>query len=90
MQISEIRGALARIGFADAIIQEYGSANEYIVRLPLTGATVEASEDIKRRVQTALAADPSLGAFEIRRVEFVGPRWAETSSDRRSTRCCWA
>jgi preprotein translocase subunit SecF len=73
-QIPAIRTALATIGLGDGIIQQYGDAQEYIVRLPLTGATVEASEEVKRRVQAALAADPSLGVFEIRRVEFVGPQ----------------
>ena len=32
------------------------------------------SEEIARRVQGALGADASLGKFEIRRVEFVGPQ----------------
>jgi preprotein translocase subunit SecF len=74
LQLAQIRGALARIGFGESIIQEFGSAEEYIVRLPLTGETAEASEEVKRRVQAALAAEPALGGFEIRRVEFVGPQ----------------
>jgi preprotein translocase subunit SecF len=73
-QIQQLRGALGKIGSADAIIQEYGSAQEYIVRLPLGGGTSDRSEDVKRRVESALAAEPSLGRFEIRRVEFVGPQ----------------
>jgi preprotein translocase subunit SecF len=72
--VAELRAALAPIGLGDAIIQEFGGAEEALVRLPLTGATVEASEEIKRRVEGALKAAPSLGAFEIRRVEFVGPQ----------------
>jgi preprotein translocase subunit SecF len=74
LQIAQIRGALATVGFGESIIQEFGSAEEYIVRLPLTGETAEASEEVKRRVQAALAAEPALGGFEIRRVEFVGPQ----------------
>jgi preprotein translocase subunit SecF len=70
----EIRAALATIGLGEGIIQEFGGPDEYIVRLPLTGTTVEASEEVRRRVEAALAARPSLGASEIRRVEFVGPQ----------------
>jgi preprotein translocase subunit SecF len=73
-RVPQIRDALAAIGFGDPIIQEFGGAHEYIVRLPLKGATVEAFAEVKDRVQAALAADPSLGALEIRRVEFVGPQ----------------
>jgi preprotein translocase subunit SecF len=72
--IEKIRGALAKIRFGDSIIQQYGDAHEYIVRLPLTGETSGASEEIKRRVQGALAGDASLGPFEIRRAELVGPQ----------------
>jgi preprotein translocase subunit SecF len=74
LRVAQIRSALGPIGFGDSIIQEFGSAEEYIVRLPLTGTTVDQSEDVKRRVQAALAAAPSLGPFEIRRGEFVGPQ----------------
>jgi preprotein translocase subunit SecF len=70
----QLRQALGKIGLADSIIQEYGGASEYIVRLPLTGATFEASQEIKRRVEGALTGEASLGPFEIRRVEFVGPQ----------------
>jgi preprotein translocase subunit SecF len=69
-----IRAALTRIGLGDGLIQEFGGTDEYIVRLPLTGETAAQSEEIKRRVQAALAAEAALGAFEIRRVEFVGPQ----------------
>jgi preprotein translocase subunit SecF len=73
-EIAQVRRALATIGFGDAIIQQFGGADEYIVRLPLTGETAEAFEQIKRRAQAALAGAQALGAFEIRRVEFVGPQ----------------
>jgi preprotein translocase SecF subunit len=72
--VPEIRAALGTIGAGDAIIQAFGGPEEYIIRLPLTGATIEASEEVKRRVESALATRPSPGAFEIRRVEFVGPQ----------------
>jgi preprotein translocase subunit SecF len=71
--IAQVRSALAAIGFGDAIIQEFGGREEYIVRLPLGEETVQASEATRRRVEAALAV-PALGPFEIRRVEFVGPQ----------------
>jgi preprotein translocase subunit SecF len=70
-RLDAIRAALAKIGMADSIIQEFGDAREYIVRLPLKDAN---SEEVARRVQAALTADASLGKLEIRRVEFVGPQ----------------
>jgi preprotein translocase subunit SecF len=74
-RVAQLRAALARIGAGDAIIQEYGDAREYIVRLPLASATTgERSEEVRRRVEGALAAESSLGTFEVRRVEFVGPQ----------------
>jgi len=66
-----IRGALARIQLGDSVIQEFGSPQEFIIRLPLTNTP---PEEITKRIQGALAADASLGKAEIRRVEFVGPQ----------------
>ena len=69
--IEKIRAGLGTIQLGDSVIQEFGDPREFIVRLPLTGVT---SEEIKKRVEGALAADRALGKFEIRRVEFVGPQ----------------
>jgi preprotein translocase subunit SecF len=69
--VSEIRAGLATIGLGESIIQEFGSTQEFILRMPLTSAS---SEEVARKVQGALAARTSLGPFEIRRVEFVGPQ----------------
>src|SRR5207245_5744690 len=70
--IARIRGSVATIERGESIIQECGDKREYIVGLPLVEAV--SSEEIPRRVQGALRAEPSLGKFEIRRVEFVGPQ----------------
>jgi preprotein translocase subunit SecF len=69
--VSKIRTALGTIGLGDSIIQQFGDPHEYLLRMPLTKAS---SEDVTRRVQGALATDPSLGKFEIRRVESVEPQ----------------
>jgi preprotein translocase subunit SecF len=70
--VDTIRAALARIGYGDAVIQEFGSPNEFIARLPLKEGT--SSQDVGPRIQSALVADTSLGKFELRRVEYVGPQ----------------
>src|SRR5262245_41252704 len=70
--VAKIRSSLGKIQLGESVIQEFGDNREYIIRMPLVENV--SSEEISRRVQSALAADPSLGKFEIRRVEFVGPQ----------------
>jgi len=69
--VANIRAGLSRIHLAESVIQEFGDPQEFIIRLPLTSG---GSEEVARRVQQALAEEKELGAFEIRRVEFVGPQ----------------
>ncbi|MGH7277131.1 MAG: protein translocase subunit SecF [Candidatus Rokuibacteriota bacterium] len=69
--IETIRAGLARVQLGEGVIQEFGDPREFIIRVPLTGST---SEELGKRVETALGQEPALGAFEIRRVEFVGPQ----------------
>jgi preprotein translocase SecF subunit len=69
--IAAIRAGLARIQLGESVIQQFGDPREYIVRMPLTSVS---SEELTKRVTAALQQEQSLGAFEIRRVEFVGPQ----------------
>jgi preprotein translocase subunit SecF len=69
--IGKIRSALGTMGIGESIIQEFGDPREYIIRLPLTSPT---SQEVGKKIEQALVADPSLGKSEIRRVEFVGPQ----------------
>jgi preprotein translocase SecF subunit len=69
--LARIRSVLTTIELGESVIQEFGDAREYILRLPLTGVS---SDEVIHRVQQALGSDPALGKFEIRRVEFVGPQ----------------
>jgi preprotein translocase subunit SecF len=69
--VAQIRAGLAKIGYPDSIIQQFGDAREFMLRVPLTTTT---PEEVGRRVQSALTADAALGKFEVRRVEFVGPQ----------------
>ena len=70
--VAKIRTSLSSIHLGESIIQEFGDNREYIIRLPLVESV--SSEEISRRVQNALSSEASLGKFEIRRVEFVGPQ----------------
>ncbi len=70
--ITDIRDALTKVGLGDSTIQDFGAAgSEYLVRLP-----VEASETkgISEQVTQALADKFGKDAFEVLRVELVGPR----------------
>jgi preprotein translocase subunit SecF len=73
--ISEIRAALAALGFGDAQIQDFGggatASAEFLIRLPLEAAE---QEDVSRKVATSLAAKFGEGSFEVQRIETVGPR----------------
>ncbi len=71
VHVDVIRSALDRIKLGESVIQEFGDPREFIFRLPLADLP---SEEVTRRVQEALAAEPRLGKAEIRRVEFVGPQ----------------
>jgi preprotein translocase subunit SecF len=70
--VDRIRAALGRVGLSDTVIQQFGSPNEFIARLPLKGGT--SSQEVGQKIQNVLGADASLGKFEIRRVEYVGPQ----------------
>ena len=69
--VANIRKGLTRIKLGESIIQEFGDPREFIIRMPLTSTT---SEELAKRMEGALKAESELGAFEIRRVEFVGPQ----------------
>ena len=69
--VATIRSGLSRIKLGESIIQQFGDPSEYIIRMPLTAAS---SEALAKQVEGALKQEPKLGAFEIRRVEFVGPQ----------------
>ncbi len=71
VHVDLIRRALDRIKLGESVIQEFGDPREFIFRLPLVDLP---SEEVTRRVQEALAAEPQLAKAEIRRVEFVGPQ----------------
>jgi preprotein translocase subunit SecF len=70
--VAAIRRSLSTIHLGESVIQEFGDNREYIIRMPLVENVT--SDEISRRVQAALTAEQSLGKFDVRRVEFVGPQ----------------
>ncbi len=73
VELSPIRDTLHNNGFADAIVQHFGSANEVLVRVaPKEGVT---SADISTKIFDLLLAQDSM--VQSRRVEFVGPQVGE-------------
>src|SRR3990172_4482276 len=71
--IPEIRQALAKFGFGDSVIQDFGQdgSNEFIIRLEKTSAELGAlGEEIRRGLADRFGRE----RFEVRRVESVGPK----------------
>ena len=68
--LEKIRGALARSGFTDFSVQNFGSSRDVLIRLPLRDAQDTAKQG--ETVMQALTAETP-GAT-LRRVEFVGPQ----------------
>lgn len=68
--IPAIREHLVRSGYGDAQVQNFGTAREVLVRLPVKAGVTSAQ--LSEKVMAVLKqADP---ATELRRVEFVGPQ----------------
>ncbi|MCK6390932.1 MAG: protein translocase subunit SecF [Azonexus sp.] len=68
--LEKVRGALGKRGFSDYSVQNFGSSQDVLIRLPLKD--VEGSAKQGEQVMEALNADAP-GA-SLRRVEFVGPQ----------------
>ncbi len=69
--LETVRDALARDGFPDAQVQNFGSARDVLIRLPNRDGSDSNSVAEKAKATLASAGGP---AAEIRRVEFVGPQ----------------
>jgi preprotein translocase subunit SecF len=65
-----VRRGLDEIKLGNAVIQQFGDVQEYLIRLPQGG---EKPEQLSKEVQDALGKVAG-GRVEIRRIEFVGPQ----------------
>ncbi len=68
--LEKIRGALGKAGFSDFSVQNFGSSQDVMIRLPLKGD--QNTNQIGDAVMSALQADAPGGTKQ--RVEFVGPQ----------------
>jgi preprotein translocase subunit SecF len=69
-EVPQIRDSLATLGFRDVSVQNFGTARDVLIRLPLRKETSSAklSETVMESLRQADTA------VELRRVEFVGPQ----------------
>ncbi|CCD35414.1 Protein-export membrane protein SecF (TC3.A.5.1.1) [Candidatus Paraburkholderia kirkii UZHbot1] len=65
-----IRATMARLGYADAQVQNFGTSRDVLIRLPLKHGLTSAQQS--NQVMTALKADNA--QVSLQRVEFVGPQ----------------
>lgn len=68
--VAEVRKGLDELGLGTAVIQQFGDAAEYLIRLP---PAEQNPEQLGDRVKAALGKAAGAGV-EIRRLEFVGPQ----------------
>jgi len=67
--IEELRGKVSSLGFGQAEIQEFGSPNDVLIRLPATEGGEEAQQTAIAKVKEVLGS-----GVEFRSVEVVGPK----------------
>jgi preprotein translocase subunit SecF len=68
--LEKMRGALGKAGFSDFQVQNFGSSQDVLIRLPLR----DAQESAKQGEQVMAALHAELPGAELRRVEYVGPQ----------------
>lgn len=74
VSVVDMRSTLQNGGFPEAVVQHFGSNKDVLVRVPLSE---ESSDDkVSTRIVELLSAS-SVGAGEIRSVEFVGPTFGK-------------
>jgi len=74
---AKLREALDAAGIRDAEIQQFGAANEYVVRARLAEASANAegsTQSTAHAVSDALTAGLGADQFKVLRVEAVGPK----------------
>lgn len=67
---AKVQGLLAKAGYADSEVQNFGTSSDILVRLPLKEGV--SSAQLSEAVLPPLKADTP--EVEIRRVEFIGPQ----------------
>lgn len=68
--LGAIRGSIGKLGFADVQVQNFGTAQDVLIRMPVQKGS-NPSQQSERVMVELKAADPTAN---LRRVEFVGPQ----------------
>ncbi len=68
--LGKIRESMARLGFSDASVQNFGTSRDVLIRLPVKQGV--SSAKLSELVMQELRKDDT--RVEVRRVEFVGPQ----------------
>ncbi len=71
VEISEVRSALETMGEKEAMVQNFGGANEFLIRVEKASDDIEAKS---RSIQASLRERFKDTTLEIRRAEIVGPK----------------
>ena len=71
IDISDVRSGLEQAGIKDALVQDFGGGNEFLIRVEKSTGDLEA---MSKSIQTSLQGRFKDNAPEIRRVEMVGPK----------------
>lgn len=74
VDLGEVRTILEQGGYEDALVQNFGSLTDVLIRLPVIES--ENMAEISNQV-VALLQSEQTDAVEVRRVEFVGPQVGE-------------
>ncbi len=69
-ELDRIRGILAKVGFSEASVQNFGTARDVLIRLPVKEGLTSAK--LSEQVLVELRKDEA--KVVMRRVEFVGPQ----------------
>ena len=73
--LSALRSGLAESGYGDAVVQNFGTAQDVLIRVaPREGVDESA---LSNAVVSVLKAAPGGADLDVRRVEFVGPQVGE-------------
>ncbi|MFT7234817.1 MAG: preprotein translocase subunit SecF [Methylophagaceae bacterium] len=74
VKLNTIRTTLEQNGYGDAIVQNFGSIHDVLIRLPVH--STENMAELSNRIVAALQAGND-AKIDVRRVEFVGPQVGE-------------
>lgn len=70
---SEVRNVISALNLGDFSIQEFGSPEELLIRIPIEEEQTPGKETMAQKVDSALKAKYA-GKFTVERMEMVGPK----------------